>query len=44
MKDDNIPPKFVIPIETLDDHNLYKSGLEILNSNNYGTYGNKGDS
>jgi hypothetical protein len=23
---------------------LNKSGLEILNFNNYGTYGNKGDS
>jgi hypothetical protein len=42
----NVPPKFVIPIEntTLKYHNLYKSGLEILNFNNYGTYGNKGDS
>jgi len=31
-KDDNIPPKFVVPIEnaTLKDHNLYKSGLENI--------------
>ncbi len=31
-KDDNIPPKFVVPIEnaTLKDHNLYKSGLEHI--------------
>jgi hypothetical protein len=32
IKDDNIPPKFVIQIEneTLKDHNLYKSGLENI--------------
>ncbi len=44
IKDDNTPPKFVVPVEktTLKDHNSYKSGLKILNFNNYGTYGNKG--
>jgi hypothetical protein len=44
IKDDNVPPKFVVPIEnaTLKDHNSYKSGLE--NINNFGTYGNKRDS
>ncbi len=32
IKDDNIPPKFVIPIEntTLQDHNSYKNGLENI--------------
>jgi len=32
IKDVNIPPKFVIPIEnvTLKDHNSYKSGLENI--------------
>jgi hypothetical protein len=32
IKDDNIPPKFVVPIEnvTLKDHNSYKSGLENI--------------
>ncbi len=32
IKDDNVPPKFVIPIEntTLKDHNSYKSGLENI--------------
>jgi hypothetical protein len=32
IKNDNIPPKFVIPIEntTLKYHNLYKSGLENI--------------
>jgi hypothetical protein len=46
IKDDNIPPKFIVPIEnaTLKNHNSYKNGLEILNSSNYGTYGNKGNS
>jgi hypothetical protein len=36
IKDDNTPPKFVIPIEntTLKDHNSYKNGLKILNFNN----------
>jgi hypothetical protein len=31
-KDDNVPPKFVVPIEntTLKDHNSYKSGLENI--------------
>jgi hypothetical protein len=29
IKDDNVPPKFIVPIEnaTLKDHNSYKSGL-----------------
>jgi hypothetical protein len=29
IKDDNIPPKFVVPIKnaTLKDHNSYESGL-----------------
>jgi hypothetical protein len=32
IKDDNVPPKFVVPIEnaTLKDHNSYKSGLENI--------------
>jgi hypothetical protein len=32
IKDDNIPPKFVVPIEnaTLKDHNSYKSVLENI--------------
>jgi len=32
IKDDNIPPKFVVLIEntTLKDHNSYKSGLENI--------------
>jgi hypothetical protein len=32
IKDDNIPPKFVIAIKnvTLKDHNSYKSGLENI--------------
>jgi hypothetical protein len=32
IKDDNIPTKFVVPIEnaTLKYHNLYKSGLENI--------------
>jgi hypothetical protein len=32
IKDDNVPPKFVVPIEntTLQYHNLYKSGLENI--------------
>jgi hypothetical protein len=32
IKDDNVPPKFIVPIEnaTLQDHNLYKSGLENM--------------
>jgi len=32
IKDDNIPPKFVLPIEnaTLKDHNSYKNGLENI--------------
>jgi hypothetical protein len=32
IKDDNIPPKFVVPIEnaTLKDHNSFKSGLKII--------------
>jgi hypothetical protein len=46
IKDDNVPLKFIVPIEntTLKNHNSYKNGLEILNSRNYGTYGNKGNS
>ncbi len=46
IKDDNVPPKFVVPIEntTLKDHNHKKMVKKILNFNNYGTYGNKGDS
>jgi hypothetical protein len=43
IKYDNVPPKFVVPIENATlKHNSYKSGLKILNSKNYGTYGNKG--
>jgi hypothetical protein len=32
IKDDNAPPKFVIPVEnvTLKNHNLYKSGLKNI--------------
>jgi hypothetical protein len=32
IKDDNIPPKFIVPIEnaTLKNHNLYKNGLENI--------------
>jgi hypothetical protein len=32
IKDDNVPPKFVVPIEnaTLKYHNLYKNGLENI--------------
>jgi hypothetical protein len=32
IKDDNVPPKFVIPIEnvTLKDHNSYKNGLKNI--------------
>jgi hypothetical protein len=32
IEDDNIPPKFVVPIEntTLKNHNLYKSGLQNI--------------
>jgi hypothetical protein len=32
LKYDNVPPKFVVPIEntTLRDHNSYKSGLENI--------------
>jgi hypothetical protein len=32
IKDDNVPPKFVVQIEnaTLKDHNLYKSGLKNI--------------
>jgi hypothetical protein len=32
IKDVNVPPKFVIPIEnaTLKDHNSYKSGLKNI--------------
>ncbi len=32
IKNDNVPPKFVIPIEnaTLKDHNSYKSGLQNI--------------
>jgi hypothetical protein len=43
IKDDNVPPKFVFLIEnaTLKDHNSYKSGLENIKLNNYGTYRNK---
>jgi hypothetical protein len=31
-KDDNVPPKFVVPIENaaLKDHSSYKSGLENI--------------
>jgi hypothetical protein len=32
IKDDNVPPNFVLPVEntTLKDHNSYKSGLENI--------------
>jgi len=32
IKDDNVPPKLVVPIEnaTLKDHNSYKSGLKNI--------------
>jgi hypothetical protein len=32
IKDDNVPPKFIVPIEnpTLKNHNLYKNGLENI--------------
>jgi len=32
IKDVNVPPKFVVPIEnaTLKDHNSYKSGFENI--------------
>jgi len=32
IKDDNLPPKFIVPFEnaTLEDHNSYKSGLENI--------------
>jgi hypothetical protein len=32
VKNDNVPPKFAIPIEntTLKDHNSYKSGFENI--------------
>jgi hypothetical protein len=32
IKDDNVPPMFVVPIEnaTLKDHNSYKNGLENI--------------
>ncbi len=32
IKDDNVPPKFIIPIEnaTLKNHNSYKNGLEYF--------------
>ncbi len=32
IKDDNILPKFIVPIEnaTLKNHNLYKNGLENI--------------
>ncbi len=32
IKDDNVPPKFVVPIENanLKDHNSYKNGLENI--------------
>jgi len=32
IKDDNIPPKFVVSIENITpkDHNSYKSGLENI--------------
>jgi hypothetical protein len=49
IKDDNVPPKFVVPIEnvTLKDHNSYKSGLttmehmETKEIHNYGINLNK---
>jgi hypothetical protein len=32
IKNDNVPPKFVVPIEnaTLKDHNSYKNGFKII--------------
>ncbi len=32
IKDDNVPPKFVVPFQnaTLKNHNLYKNGLENI--------------
>jgi hypothetical protein len=32
IKDDNVPPKLITPIEnaTLKNHNLYKNGLENI--------------
>jgi len=32
IKDDNTPPKFIVPIEnaTLKDHNSYKSGSKNI--------------
>ncbi len=32
IKDGNVPPKFIIPIEnaTLKDHNSYKNGLKNI--------------
>ncbi len=32
IKDDNVPPKFIVPIEnaTLKNHNSYKNGLENI--------------
>jgi len=32
IKDDNLPPKFIVPIEnaTLKNHNSYKNGLENI--------------
>jgi hypothetical protein len=46
IKYDNTPPKFVVLVEntTQKYHNSYKSWLKNIDSNNYGTYGNKGDS
>ncbi len=32
IEDDNVPPKFIVPIEnaTLKNHNSYKNGLENI--------------
>jgi hypothetical protein len=32
IKDDNVPPKFIVPIEnaTLKNHNSYKNGLKNI--------------
>ncbi len=32
IKDDNVPPKFIVPIENanLKNHNSYKNGLENI--------------
>jgi len=32
IKDDNVSPKFIVPIEnaTLENHNSYKNGLENI--------------